>query len=122
MGVAGHGMGDEVWDWLFEPNGPGFGESYLPSDFLPFVGPGGLELQMDLVAIMRHDRPTAPTVDLPDAGKILGAFQAVGRSDILATRFRSASRGSRSSARRNASGRRNTWTRSSAPCRGRRTT
>ena len=55
MGVAGHGMGDEVWDWMFEPNGPGFGEpAYLPPAFTPFAGPGGLELQLDLEAIMRH--------------------------------------------------------------------
>ena len=42
---------------------------------------------MDLVAIMRHGRPTAPTVDLPDAAKIVGAFRAVGRTDILAAAF-----------------------------------
>jgi hypothetical protein len=87
LGVAGHGMGDEVWDWLFEPNGPGFGESYLPPDFSGFVGPGGLEAQMDLVAIMRHGRSTAPTVALPDAEKISAAFRAIGRTDILASAF-----------------------------------
>jgi hypothetical protein len=87
MGVAAHGMGDEVWDWLFEPNGPGFDESYLPPEFAPFVGPGGLELQLDLVAIMRHDRPTGPTPDLPDAGKIDAAFAAVGRGDVSTDAF-----------------------------------
>jgi hypothetical protein len=82
MGAAAHGMGDEVWDWLFEPNGPGFDESYLPAEFTPFVGPGGLELQLDLVAIARHGRPTGPTPPIPDPAKIDAAFAAVGRGDI----------------------------------------
>jgi hypothetical protein len=87
MGVAGHGMGDQVWDWLFEPNGPGFGESYLPPDFQPFVGPGGLELQLDIVAIQRYGRPTGATVDPPDAAKLDDAFAAAGRADILPSAF-----------------------------------
>ncbi len=82
MGAAAHGMGDEVFDWLFEPNGPGFDESYLPSDIAAFVGPGGLEVQLDIVAIARHARPTGPTPAIPDATKIDDAFAAVGRGDI----------------------------------------
>jgi hypothetical protein len=82
MGAAAHGMGDEVWDWLFEPNGPGFDESYLPPDIAALVGPGGLEVQLDIVAIERHARPTGPTPALPDAGKIGAAFDAIGRADI----------------------------------------
>jgi hypothetical protein len=82
MGVAAHGMGDEVWDWLFEPNGPGFSEEYLPPEFAAVIGPGGLELQLDVVAIMRHGRPTEPTVEIPDVDKIAAAFRAVGRTDI----------------------------------------
>ncbi|HEX5094988.1 MAG TPA: hypothetical protein VFX21_03205, partial [Acidimicrobiia bacterium] len=87
MGAAAHGMGDEVWDWLFEPNGPGFDESYLPPDFTPFVGPGGLELQLDIVAIARHGRPTGPTPAIPDPAKIDAAFAAVGRGDIDPSSF-----------------------------------
>ena len=71
MGAAGHGMGDEVWDWLFEPNGPGLDESYLPSDLAGFVGPGGLEVQLDIVAIARHARPIVPTPAIPDASSPL---------------------------------------------------
>ena len=82
MGAAAHGMGDEVWDWLFEPNGPGFDESYLPSDIAAFVGPGGLEVQLDIVAIARHARPVGPTPAIPDAAKIDAAFASVGRGDI----------------------------------------
>jgi hypothetical protein len=82
MGAAAHGMGDEVWDWLFEPNGPGSHESYLPPDFNGIAGPGGLELQMDIVAIARHARPTSATVGIPDVAKIGGAFTAIGRTDI----------------------------------------
>jgi hypothetical protein len=82
MGAAAHGLGDEVWDWLFEPNGPGFGEQYLPPVFGGLAGPGGLELQMDIVAIARHGRPTGPTPEIPDPGKITAAFRAIGRTDI----------------------------------------
>lgn len=82
MGAAGHGMGDEVWDWLFEPNGPGFDESYLPADLSGFVGPGGLELQLDIVAIARHARPTGPTPAIPSVSKIAAAFGSIGRGDI----------------------------------------
>jgi hypothetical protein len=82
MGAAAHGMGDEVFDWLFEPNGPGFDESYLPSDIAAVVGPGGLEVQLDIVAIARHARSVGPTPAIPDAGKIDTAFASVGRGDI----------------------------------------
>lgn len=83
MGAAGHGMGDEVWDWLFEPNGPGFDEpAYRPPDIAPFTGPGGLEAQMDIVAIARHGRPVDPTVELPDAQRIVDAYRAINRLDI----------------------------------------
>src|SRR5581483_1512178 len=82
MGAAGHGMGDEVWDWLFEPNGPGFDESYLPSAFNGFVGPGGLEVQLDIVAIARHGRPVGETPPIPDPSKIAAAFASIGRADI----------------------------------------
>jgi hypothetical protein len=87
MGAAAHGMGDEVWDWLFEPNGPGFDESYLPSDMAVFVGPGGLEAQLDIVAIARHARPVDATPAIPDPDKIHTAFVSVGRADIQATAF-----------------------------------
>lgn len=82
MGAAAHGMGDEVWDWLFEPNGPGFDESYLPPDIAAFVGPGGLEVQLDIVAIARYARPLEPTPTIPDAVKIDDAFASVGRGDV----------------------------------------
>jgi hypothetical protein len=81
MGAAAHGMGDEVWDWLFEPNGPGFDESYLPPE-LAFLGTGGLEAQLDIVAIARHARPIGATPAIPNATKIDAAFASVGRSDI----------------------------------------
>ena len=76
-------MGDEVWDWLFEPNGPGFGEDYLPPEWARFVGPGGLEAQLDIDAIARHARPTGATPALPDAAKIGRAFAAIGRGDVV---------------------------------------
>lgn len=65
MGTAAHGMGDEVWDWLFEPQMHDHGES--PSDRSrvddqpgwaelqltpvgPLLGPGLLDLERALLA------------------------------------------------------------------------
>jgi hypothetical protein len=84
FGAAAHGMGDEVWDWLFEPNGPGFGEDYLPPEWAGLVGPGGLEAQLDVEVIARHGRPIGPTPEIPDPAGVVAAFAAVGRGDIRA--------------------------------------
>lgn len=84
FGAAGHGMGDEVWDWLFEPNAPAFGEDYLPPEWAPFVGSGGIEAQMDQIAIAQHARPTGATPEIPDPSVIMDAFAAIGRADIQA--------------------------------------
>ena len=51
--------------------GTGLDESYLPSDLAGFVGPGGLEVQLDIVAIARHARPIVPTPAIPDASSPL---------------------------------------------------
>src|SRR4029079_16722808 len=55
---------------------------YLPSDLAGFVGPGGLEVQLDIVAIARHARPVGATPAIPDGAKIAAAFAFVGRGDI----------------------------------------
>lgn len=83
MGMAAHGLGDQVWDWLFEPYAPQHGEEYLPPELSAFVGPGGIEFQMDMVAISRDGRRTAPdTPPLPSPADLDSAFAAVGRPDI----------------------------------------
>jgi hypothetical protein len=72
-----------VWDWLFEPYAPQYGEEYLPPELSAFVGPGGIEFQMDMVAIARHGRWTSPdTPAVPAPGDVADAFAAVGRPDI----------------------------------------
>ena len=77
MGVAAHGMGDEVWDWLFEPYGPDLGETYVPPDLAAFIGTGGLEFQMDVMAIVDHGRPTDPTPAEPSIDDLLGRVHGV---------------------------------------------
>lgn len=87
MGSIAHGMGDEVWDWLFEPNAPDRGESYVPPALIQYgFGTGGIELQMDLIAIGDHDRPSPPPAlpPWPDKADLLDVFHGIGREDIVA--------------------------------------
>jgi hypothetical protein len=78
MGAVAHGIGDQVWDWLFEPRSPDLDEYYLPAEFAPVADEGGQELQLDLVAIAIHGRvnPEAPV--LPSKPDLLAAFEAAG--------------------------------------------
>ncbi|MCB1004456.1 MAG: Ig-like domain-containing protein [Acidimicrobiales bacterium] len=86
MGAMAHGVGDEVWDWLFEPQAPDRGESYIPPALANLgFNDGGLELQMDLIAIGDHARPTQPPLpDWPAPDRLLGVFADIGRTDIEA--------------------------------------
>ncbi len=85
MGAMAHGMGDEVWDWLFEPNAPDHGESYIPPALAQYFGTGGIELQMDMIAIADHGRPTLPHFPAwPAPSGLLGVFHGIGRDDIVA--------------------------------------
>jgi hypothetical protein len=80
MGSAAHGMGDEVWDWLFEPRVTDHGEDAAKNFFAegrpaaPLDGnpldeaSSSIEYAMDEVAITEHMRwllpgTTAPPVD-----------------------------------------------------------
>jgi hypothetical protein len=79
MGVAAHGMGDEVWDWLYEPVAADHDERYV----LPALSDGtGTEFPMDMIAVLRHHRPTGPVPLLPSVPDLLAAYAAVGRSDV----------------------------------------
>ena len=85
MGVAAHGMGDEVWDWLFEPNGPDLGEYY--TNGLPLANEGGAETQMDLVAIAIYGVPRPTIPPLPDIATLLTAFERSGFQGVTASQF-----------------------------------
>jgi len=83
FGSVGHGLGDQVWDWLFEPNAPDRGESYVPPDLQDQFSNGGLEMQMDLIAIGDYDRRTSPDLaEWPAPARLAQAFAAVGRPDV----------------------------------------
>ncbi|MCU1370138.1 MAG: hypothetical protein JWO77_1332 [Ilumatobacteraceae bacterium] len=82
MGMIGHGMGDEVWDWLFEPYVADLEEYYTPSTLGGQANEGGAELQLDLVAIADFGQPTTNLVAFPGHGDLLAAFGAVGMDDI----------------------------------------
>lgn len=79
FGAVAHGLGDQVWDWLFEPNGPDRGESYVPPRLRNSFSNGGLEMQMDLVAIRDHDRRTSPAIpEWPVPARLRDSFTATG--------------------------------------------
>jgi hypothetical protein len=79
FGAVAHGIGDQVWDWLFEPNGPDRGESYVPPPLRNAFSPDGLEMQMDLVAIRDYDRRTTPAIpEWPVPARLRAAFAATG--------------------------------------------
>lgn len=82
MGMIGHGIGDEVWDWLFEPNVADLEEYYTPSSLAGQANEGGAELQMDLVAIADFAQPTDHIVAFPSHSDILAAFAAVGFTQV----------------------------------------
>ena len=78
MGAIAHGIGDQVWDWLFEPKSPDLVEYYLPPEFAPVADEGGQELQLDLVAIAIHGRVNPKAPPLPSKADLLAAFRAAG--------------------------------------------
>lgn len=83
MGAVGHGIGDEVWDWLFEPAAVDRGERYLPPALQQSFSRDGLELQMDMIAIEDYGRRTTPVISpWPSRAKLVQVFAAVGRGDV----------------------------------------
>lgn len=86
FGAVAHGLGDEVWDWLFEPNAPDHGEAgYVPpamDTVLQTLGlhfsNGGHEFQMDMIAIGDYGRPLRPALPAwPDRGRLANVFDAI---------------------------------------------
>lgn len=89
MGAVAHGIGDEVWDWLFEPNAPDLGESYIPPALAGSFSVDGLELQMDMIAIEDYGRPTSPDLpQWPNRSRIIGVLASIGRDDVTTTDLR----------------------------------
>lgn len=95
MGVAAHGIGDEMWDWMFEPLAADFGESPTHPLFVSGL-PGAAELgatpvggfansieyAMDLIAIVEHLRGQEIPAYLPSTDRLLAAYRAIGRGDV----------------------------------------
>lgn len=101
LGNAAHGIGDERWDWLFEPKMADFGESPVHPGYtlLDTAGlPGAAELAalppgqyintpefaMDNIALVEHDRIRALPTYMPPTEDLLAVYAALGRSDITA--------------------------------------
>jgi hypothetical protein len=93
MGAAAHGMGDEVWDWLFEPRITDFGEdpsknffapgnpgAPLDSSKLPTGNPlddvsSSIEYALDEVAIAFHNRLLVPNTAPPPVTDLVAVYK-----------------------------------------------
>ncbi len=95
MGVAAHGMGDEMWDWLFEPQMADYGESPIHPVYrsglpgaaeLASLPPGSLintpEFAMDNIALAEFGRLVKIPTSLPPVDDLLPTYAALGRGDI----------------------------------------
>lgn len=89
MGVAAHGMGDETWDWLFEPRVTDHGEDpthpncHGPTAPVPLCSLiDSIEYAMDVVAIPDYDRWDDTASDPPPFDDLLAAYRAIGRDDV----------------------------------------
>jgi len=83
MGAVAHGIGDEVWDWLFEPNAVDRQERYIPPAIASQFSRDGLELQMDMIAIGDYGRRTTPVIpNWPAVNRLLQVYDAIDRSDV----------------------------------------
>jgi hypothetical protein len=113
MGIAAHGLGDETWDWMFEPRMPDHGEhpharrrvDDLPgwAELGPLQAPllalddatigaddhrlfgilNSPEYVMDVVAIADHGRLWFHSLP-PPVGDLLAVYRAIGRDDLTA--------------------------------------
>lgn len=90
MGAAAHGMGDEVWDWLFEPRITDHGEDAGKNFFAPGQ-PGeplagnpldelssSPEYAMDEVAIWTHGRWISPNTAPPPVTDLVEVYKRRG--------------------------------------------
>jgi hypothetical protein len=92
MGAAAHGMGDEVWDWLFEPRVTDHGEDAAHNFFAegrPAHALDGnpldeasssIEYAMDEVAILDHHRWLSPNTAPPPVADLVDVYARMGLS------------------------------------------
>jgi hypothetical protein len=95
MGAAAHGMGDEMWDWLFEPRMKDWNEPPAEPLFnlIPALAPTLLglpvlnqvntpEFSMDMVALVEDGRLLSLPLVPPPFNDFLKVYAEMGRSDI----------------------------------------
>jgi len=90
LGAAAHGMGDEIWDWLFEPLATDHGEfpdhPVASGDPLGGIPPGSLinsiEYAMDMIAIKDHFLWAEIPHYVPPAEDLVAVYSSIGRDDI----------------------------------------
>jgi hypothetical protein len=97
FGAAGPGLGDELWDWLFEPAMADHGESPTHPVFRHDL-PGFAELSgttplnlintseyvMDIIALVDGGRLAKAGTFPPPSDDLLAAYRAIRRDDITA--------------------------------------
>src|SRR5687767_12169343 len=90
MGSAGHGLGDELWDWLFEPamadHGEDPAENFFAADqpAAPLEGnpldesSSSPEYAMDVVAVWRHGQLLPPQLPPPPVQDLVEVYADLG--------------------------------------------
>ena len=90
LGAAGHGLGDELWDWLFEPTMADHGEDPARNFFAEGRPAGVLdgnpldeassspEYAMDVVAVWRHGQLLPPQLPPPPVDDLVEVYADLG--------------------------------------------
>ncbi len=101
MGIAAHGIGDERWDWLFEPKLADLGESPVHPAYSTYsqaglpgaaelmgLPPGSLintpEFALDNIALVEFDRLRSVPSYVPPTSDLVEVYKDLGREDVSA--------------------------------------
>ncbi len=84
LGTAAHGMGDEMWDWMFEPLVTDHGEDpehpLAPPELNGVIG--NIEYAMDTIALADHFRWGESGFYAPPPNEMKPIYDSIGHSEV----------------------------------------